>query len=147
MGQPKPSPAYKRFFFLALLVGVLSLPVAACGGGEAEKPVAPAPAAPAVSAPLTPSSSGATSVTVNMAGKPGQYEYDPSAFTFRAGESVDFTLVGDAELHTFSISSLGVDWSLAPEETKTFSFTFNTAGTYEVACIPHPEMKGTIVVQ
>ena len=147
MGQPETSPAYKRLFFVLLLVGILSVPVAACGGGEAEKPAAPAPAAPAVSVPSAPQSSGVTQVTVNMAGKPGQYEYDPSEFAFKVGEAVDFTLVGDPELHTFSISSLGVDWSLAPEETKTFAFTFSAAGTYEVVCIPHPEMKGTIVVQ
>ena len=132
---------------MPVLVGALSLLVVACGGGEADTPAAPVPAAPAVSAPSAPSSSGATQVTVNMAGKPGQYEYDPGEFTFRVGESVDFTLVGDPELHTFSISSLGVDWSLAPEETKSFAFTFTTAGTYAVVCIPHPEMKGTIVVQ
>ena len=147
MGQPQPSPSHKRLFFSPFLVGILSLSVAACGGGEAEQPAAPVSAAPAASSPSGPPPSGAAQVTVNMAGSTGLYEYDPGEFTFKVGETVDFTLVGDPELHTFTISSLGVDWSLAPEETKTFAFTFSTAGTYKVVCIPHPEMKGTIVVQ
>lgn len=29
---------------------------------------------------------------------------------------------------------------------ETFRFTFDTPGTYDYFCIPHPFMKGTVVV-
>lgn len=143
-GGPKLRLRASLGSWLVVLILALGALTVSCGGTE-EKEVRSV--APLIETTDPGSQSGVTKVTVNMAGSMGKYEYDPNEFVFKAGESVDFTLVGDPELHTFTIKTLGVDWSLAPEETKTFSFTFGTTGSYEIVCIPHPEMKGTIVVQ
>ena len=117
----------------AMLIGLV-----ACGGGDEAEAPASAPPAPV---------SGASGFTVKMEGSSGKYKYAPAAFTIAAGDKKDFNLVGDSDLHTFTVKGLGIDWDLGPGETKTFSFTFTQPGTYKVTCTPHPEMAGTITVQ
>ena len=82
-----------------------------------------------------------------MVGREGSYEYDPNEMTFSAGQTITFSLVGNDDTHTFTIEDLDVDEFLEQNETRSITVAFNTAGTYKLTCIPHPEMKGTIVVQ
>ncbi len=128
----------KRLIWLSVPAAMM-IGLVACGGGDGEESPAPAPPA----APVT----AASGFTVKMEGTTGKYKYSPASFTISAGDSKNFKLVGDDELHTFTIKGLGIDWDLGPGETKTFSFTFAQAGTYKVSCTPHPEMEGTITVQ
>ena len=125
--------------------GVLSLTITACGGGDETEP-APS-TAPASSAPAPAPSAGVSDITVKMEGKAGQYKYNPREFNFKVGQSVTFTLVGDSDTHTFTADDLKIDEFLEQNETRSFVFTFDKAGTYMVVCIPHPEMTGTIRVQ
>ena len=103
-------------FSAVVLIGFV-----ACGGSDnSEEEPASAPLAPAVSA---------SGITVKMEGTSGKYKYLPAAFTVSTGDSKDFKLVGDDELHTFTVEDLGINWELGPGETKRFSFTFSRAGT------------------
>ncbi len=70
--------------------------------------------------------------------------FSPASFTVRVGQTV--TLYnGDTIDHTVT-SDTGVFDSgpLAPGARWTHTFT--TAGTFPYLCMPHPQMKGTIVV-
>lgn len=50
----------------------------------------------------------------------------------------------DSTRHTFTITELGVDLSLAPGTTQRVTFTAEP-GTYTFFCRPHPDMQGRLV--
>ncbi len=88
-------------------------------------------------------------VALQDPGSGGKYAFNPSTFNFKVGETVSFTLRGGGEFHTFTVEDLGIDESVDAGQTRTFSFTFNTAGTFQLICIPHETlgMVGIINVQ
>lgn len=96
-------------------------------------------------------SSGPSSITVNLSdpGGSGEYAYIPDTLSFSVGESVQFTLVGESEFHTFTVEGLGIDEIVDAGEVVLFSFTFDKPGTYKLICIPHEAngMVGEILVQ
>ena len=69
--------------------------------------------------------------------------------TFDAGETVDFTFVGESQFHTFTVEELGIDVDVGGGETVSFDFNFDEPGTYELICAPHQAlgMVGTITVR
>ena len=144
MAQSLKSAA-KHVVLLTTTIGVLSVLLAACGGDDEEPSAAPTGAQSAAAA-AAGSGDGST-VGVKMTGRPGQYKYDPSEFTFKVGQTVAFTLTGDSDTHTFTVNDLDIDEFIAQNETRDFTFTFSQAGTFKLQCIPHPEMTGTITVQ
>jgi plastocyanin len=153
-----------RSVTFVLMLGVVLVALAACGGGDSEDPTAtpvqpaspPAPAsAPATApapaaAPAAAPATGGTAVTVSLldAGGRGPFVFDPVDFTYSAGTTVDFKFVGDATFHTFTVDDLGIDVEVNGGETVDFSFTFDAAGSYELICIPHEAlgMVGTITI-
>ena len=92
-----------------------------------------------------------TPFTVRMIdnGGAGPFAYDPLDLTFSVGEVVNFTFIGEAAFHTFTVSDLEIDEEIEAGETTGLDFVFETAGTYELTCIPHEAlgMIGTITVQ
>ena len=154
-----------RYLALILMFGAVLAALAACGGGDSAEPtptpVQPASPAPPAAAPATvPASAPATApaapasaaeaatVQLNDNGGRGPFEFAPAEFTFSAGQTVNFALVGEATFHTFTVESLGIDVEVNGGETVDFSFTFDTPGTYKLICIPHQAlgMLGTITV-
>ena len=113
--------------------------------GPSTTGAAPAPA------PLPPAPAAATAKTVKLddAGGRGPFMFDPADLTFDAGETVDFTFVGESTFHTFTVEELGIDVDVAAGETVSFQHTFDTPGTYTLICIPHQAlgMVGTITVR
>ena len=146
----------KRLMLQGLLAILLSVVIAACGGdGDDPAPTQvraspPAPAtAPTVAAPVQ-ASAGAGRVVriVNQdTGGSGEYAFNPAALNFKVGESVTFEVTAETEFHTFTVDDLGIDESLGAGETATFDYTFDKAGTFELICLVHPQMTGTITVQ
>ena len=146
----------RRAITMAMLAALVSLAVVACGGGEAPTPT-PTPTRPSppppppppvatptvsVPAPSTPTptpSEVATSFTVNLAdaGGPGPFFFKPADLTFSAGETVNFTFIGESQFHTFTVDELDIDVDVGGGETVTFGFTFNKPGTYQLICVPH----------
>jgi plastocyanin len=108
---------------------------------------APVPTAPAAA----PAEAPGTDVSVQFTDAKGlgPFEFDPSEFSFDAGEAVSFTFTSESQLHTFTVDDLGIDVTVDGGETVEFSFTFDKPGTYELVCIPHLAlgMVGTITVR
>ena len=72
------------------------------------------------------------------------FAFDSAAVTVEAGSTVTWTNDGDAP-HTATAGDGTFDsGNLDPGES--FSFTFDTPGTYAYSCSIHPNMTGTITV-
>ena len=82
------------------------------------------------------------------AGGRGPFAFEPADLTFNAGDTVDFTLIGEAAFHTFTVDDLGIDLDVDAGDTVSLQFTFDTPGTYTLICVPHQAlgMVGTITV-
>jgi plastocyanin len=92
------------------------------------------------------------SSATNNSGNPATNQISMRASTFSPRSmtiSVGTTLVwtnNDVLAHTVKSSSGAFSsGSLSPNET--FSFTFQSAGTYAYFCEIHPAMTGTVIVQ
>ena len=155
----------RRFLPLAILVALMSIALVACGDDgdtptvqpTAVSPAAPAPAPtdtptaastkPASTLPSTPSDVTKVKIVNQDTGGSGKYQFSPSDLTFKVGEKVEFTLLGETEFHTFTVDDLGIDESLDAGEEVVFTFTFDTAGTFDLICLAHPQMTGAITVE
>ena len=151
-----------RFLLVATLLFILIPAAIVCGGGDYETPTAttqptsppPPPSAPTVAPPPSatitsgppPSGTPVTSINRDVAGS-GAYEFDPDEFTFKVGDIVAFTLESETEFHTFTVDELGIDVELDGGTSQEFIFTFDKAGTFELICLVHSEMTGTITVK
>lgn len=74
------------------------------------------------------------------------YRFDPEEVRVPAGTRVSWINCGPADAHT-ATSSTG-DWGsslLAPGGH--YTRTFDTAGSFDYFCEPHPFMEGTIIVE
>jgi len=74
------------------------------------------------------------------------FKFSPATMTIEAGESVTWTNK-DSVRHTIT-SDLGneLDSSMI-NNGESYTHIFNTPGTYQYHCTPHPSMKGTIIVK
>jgi len=79
----------------------------------------------------------------------GAYIYSPAEFTFKVGETVNFVMTSETELHTFTVDDLNIDEEVDAGETVEFIFKFKKAGVFTLICIPHETqgMIGKITVQ
>lgn len=139
-------PSASDYFSLLSFVLIFVLMAVGCGEGESGNSTS-APGSSLSASDAASAGTGSGEITVNMTGKVGDYKYDPDEMTFSVGQTVKFSLVGNDDTHTFTIEDLNIDEFLDSNQTKSISVAFKTAGTFELTCIPHPEMKGKIVVQ
>jgi plastocyanin len=133
--------------FLALLAGSLS--AMACGSssksatptpGMTMAPAATATKAAGTAAPTsTPGATGGTSATIK------DFEFAPATITIKVGDTVTWTNNGPS-LHTVTADDGSFD-SGSLSAGKTFSHTFQTAGTFTYHCSIHPFMTATVIVQ
>lgn len=75
------------------------------------------------------------------------FAYSPATITVKAGTAVTWTNQ-DSVMHTVTTED-GAPVSFDSGnfgQGETYSFTFEEPGTYDYYCIPHPYMKGTVVV-
>lgn len=132
--SPPPEPAPK-----AIVETVSSILVTSLDNGTDECSVAESTV------------SGGTPVAISLEDPngSGKYLFDPVDFTFDVGETIEFTLTSETEFHTFTVCDLEIDQSVEPGQATTFSFTFDTAGTYELICTPHESlgMVGKIIIE
>jgi plastocyanin len=132
---------------MLLTVITLAALLAACAPATGSN-YAPAPAtsAPSTSVPINPPATSApvvsgSEVKVDISG----FAFNPGTITIKVGQTVTWTN-NDSVSHnvkaddgSFSSSTLATGDS--------FSFTFNTAGTYTYKCGFHANMLGTVIVQ
>ena len=70
-----------------------------------------------------------------------------STSTITVGDTVQWNWIGAAP-HSVTATDASFDEPAGSfKASGTFSFTFNTVGSYTYACRVHPQMTGTIVVQ
>ncbi len=142
---------------IVLAAGALaSMALVACSsGGNSPDPTAttrPAAAAPTATAAAATGAVQGTEVKVTM-GDPGgatkKYVYVPAKFEFTVGQTATLVLHSEAEYHTFTADTLGIDIEVDAGKTVNKVFTFDKAGTYKVVCIPHESlgMTAEIVVK
>ena len=74
------------------------------------------------------------------------YQFSPSTMTIKAGDSITWTNM-DTVAHTVTSDSGNELDSPRFGKGQTYTYTFNTPGTYNYHCTPHPSMKGTIIVK
>jgi plastocyanin len=116
---------------VALALVALSLVAASCGGGTSGG------SETTTTAPST-GGGGAEVVMKDMT-------FDPATVTIKTGKSVTWTNE-DSVTHTVAGDN-GEFQSGDLANGVTFSFTFDTSGTYTYHCSIHPSMKGTVVAE
>jgi plastocyanin len=84
--------------------------------------------------------SSSNSVTIK------DFAFSPASITVKKGTTVTWTN-SDTTTHTVTESDgqTGPDSGSLPSG-KTYSFTFNTTGTFKYKCTLHPNMTGTVTV-
>jgi plastocyanin len=92
----------------------------------------------------SPSSSAAATATDTV--KIQNYAFSPANITVKKGTTVTWTNE-DSVGHTVTESD-GQTGPASPtiQQGKTYSFTFNTVGTFHYKCTIHPYMTGTVAV-
>lgn len=75
------------------------------------------------------------------------FAFSPGHITVKVGTKVTWTN-NESIGHTITADVLSPDApaSQLVDKGKTYSFTFNKAGTYSYHCQIHPDMKGTVTV-
>lgn len=73
------------------------------------------------------------------------FKYGPETITVKAGTTVTWT---NQDTIRHNVVTDGEDGPNGPllAQGESYSFTFDTPGTYEYYCQPHPYMKATVVV-
>lgn len=92
------------------------------------------PASPVVE---TPDSNGAYPVLIK------NFAFSPAVLSIKAGDTVIWTN-NDSSLH--SVSGIGFE-SNDMGNGQSYSYTFNSNGTFDYICKTHPSMKGQIIVK
>jgi plastocyanin len=72
------------------------------------------------------------------------WRYDPASLTISVGSTVTWTNNGSTAVTVTSPDGLFDSESLGPGAS--FSYTFDTPGTFRYFCVPYPHMKGVITV-
>ena len=136
---------------LALITSLLLAAFACSSDSDETSSASPAPTAAPAAAPPAPAPSGGTAFEVSLQDPngSGSYIFGPADLTFSVGDTISFSLTSEKEFHTFTVDDLGIDENVNAETTVDLTFTFDTAGTFELICVPHQAlgMVGTITVQ
>ena len=142
----------KRFGLLALMLGVLSVGISACGGDNAT--ATPPPQPTATNTTGTSGSTGGTAGTQEVAINLKEWAIEPANIEVNAGK-VKFTVTNTGEFaHDLAFQGLGDAAKLpafkSSDGPKTLELDV-TPGTYAMICdIPgHADhgMKGTLTVK
>ena len=153
-GSPGRQPWKRRTLILIgalsvlLVVGVLA---ASCGGGTTATTATTVGSGTTAGTPTTAGATTTAGTPTSAAGGGGTqvvmkgFAFDPASVTIKVGESVTWTNQ-DSTNHTVTADK-GEFNSSQLANGATFSFKFDTAGTYAYHCSIHPSMTGTVVVQ
>jgi plastocyanin len=142
-----------RSAWLISLVATMAILIFAACGEPASTPASPTAPATSESIPSTVATSPSTSATevqIKMVENNGKYSFSPATMTITKGTTVVWTNASDAPHTVISDDDKfkSSDANKLITENQTYSFVFNTAGTYAYHCSIHPStMKATIIVK
>jgi plastocyanin len=83
-------------------------------------------------------------IEIESSGDMSNWGFDPSTLTVPAGTKVTWRNTG-RQTHSITSRDHLFDSRLLDEDDE-WSYTFDDPGTYRYFCVPHPWMKGTVVV-
>jgi plastocyanin len=131
--------------FLAAASIAISVPLAACGGGDSGDSTVggkaqPAPTTEATASEPAPSGEAARAEEVEIV----DFAYDPDPVVVQVGGKVSW-LNQDSAPHTATADDGSFDTGTL-EQGKRGSETFKQAGTFTYFCEIHPTMHGTLEV-
>ena len=87
---------------------------------------------------------GATGAIVAISG----FAFEPATVRVKAGTTVTWVNCEGAGVDAHTATSDQAVWqSPFLEPGQMYSFTFPTAGTFDYHCVPHPFMRGVVVVE
>jgi plastocyanin len=136
-----------RAMVVGVLVGVLALAAAGCGGdGDDGGSASATTAAPeTTSAPATTAAGGGGDELQLAASGTA---WDTTSFDLTSGTNYSLEVTNqDSVQHNFTFEAAQADVDLPANEDATVTFTAPAAGTYDFLCKFHPSaMKGTITV-
>jgi len=151
----KSGKARLVLFMLLASVLVISFATLSCGGGS-KKSESPTPRPSAATntpmvmptgtpAALTPTQTPSTPQAQQASVQIKDFEFTPSKVTIKVGGTVTWTNEG-ASAHTVTADDGSFD-SGQLQKGKTFSRTFDSAGTFSYHCSIHSSMKAQVVVE
>lgn len=144
MSAPRTRRRHSLWFAVATVLLLSSALVTGCGDSAGSTTTA-APgttAGPATTvAPGSTAPGGPRTIQVIMTNR----SYDPKDVTINVGDTVMW-VNEDAPRHDV-VADNGEFKSELFDEGGTFSFTFDTPGTYPYHCSIHPGMEGTVIVE
>lgn len=73
------------------------------------------------------------------------FAFNPATITVKKGTTVKWTNKDTAQHNVVSSQSGGPNGPLL-KKGENYSFTFNTTGTFDYICEPHPNMKAKVIV-
>jgi plastocyanin len=120
-----------RKALLLLLVGLLAVGLAGCGGDDT----------PSGSASADEASAGGSEVAI------GGFEFQPADLTVPAGTTVTWTNEDRAPHSIQDDSDLGAEEGDELAQGDTFQLTYEEPGTYPYLCGIHNYMTGTVTVE
>ena len=83
-------------------------------------------------------------IEIESSGDMSNWGFDPSSLTVPVGTKVTWRNSG-RQAHSVTSRDHLFDSRLLDEDDE-WSYTFEETGTYRYFCVPHPWMKGTVVV-
>jgi len=98
----------------------------------------PAPTSQEQAQPAQTTSANTTAVSIV------NFSFNPATITVNKGDTVVWTNNDSVNHQIAGDGGLG---GPVMNKGQTYSFTFNTAGTFNYHCAIHPSMKGIVVVQ
>ncbi|PWV94234.1 hypothetical protein DFQ01_13320 [Paenibacillus cellulosilyticus] len=70
------------------------------------------------------------------------YRFDPGSIVVKKGVPVELRIIGiSGDTHPFVIEGLGLKGEVKKGETTVVRFTAEQAGTYEIRCLTHADMR------
>ncbi|HEX2160173.1 MAG TPA: cupredoxin domain-containing protein [Actinomycetes bacterium] len=128
---------------IGVLVGVLALGAAGCGGDDDGRGNASATTA----APETTSAPGTSAAENEVKLTASGFAWDKTDLEMAAGSEVKVEVTNDDSApHSFTFEEASVDQTVDGGEDATVTFTAPDAGEYQFRCKFHASMTGTVTV-
>ena len=122
-----------------ILVGLAIVIVLAMAGGLLLRRSSSGTVTTVATSPVTSGAVATDAVSIS------DYAFQPSVITVKVGTKVIWTN-HDAVSHSVTMDQGGAPVSKLFGRDETYSYAFDKSGTYNYYCMPHPYMKGTVVV-